>query len=423
MAKYGPLFSYWSRDWNVDIIDVIKRCAQAGANCVEIDNTLINHWSDQKLKEFRRMYEDLGIDVAFLCGFTRETNIISADPAIRKAATRSIIDEIRFVEKMGGRILDGTYVQPWNIGLEGRDRREAMDTSVACFKEMAAVAESSGVILCMEALNRYEADLVNTIAEAVEVLDRVNSPNVKITADNFHMHIEEDSIAQALKLGGNRIGHIHLGEANRKLPGQGKQINWNELFGTLRDMKYDGMFIFEPFTLHGGEVGRDVKLWRDLSNNATPEKLTIELSDCISFCKNKFEGASPSGLAHIGIFVIDIEVSKRLYCDVLDFSVEWEGSLPHTTGLIKITLIRNGDLAIELVRLPDHKPRVDGPVDHIAIKTGDVLKARERIINAGYVPEDGDITRDSNIFGTGGRWFFFRGPDGEHIELSDTIVE
>ncbi len=36
MAKYGPFFSYWSRDWELDIIDVIEKCEQAGASCTEI---------------------------------------------------------------------------------------------------------------------------------------------------------------------------------------------------------------------------------------------------------------------------------------------------------------------------------------------------------------------------------------------------
>ena len=424
MAKYGPLFTHWSRDWDdIDIVDVVKKCAQAGADCMEMHNWVIQDWPDHKLQDFRRLYEDLGVDVAYWCGFTPETNIFSADPAIREAATAKIIRDIRFVEKMGGRILDGTYVQPWNMGLEGRDRREALDTSVACFKEMAKVAEECGVMLSMEILNRFEGVLINTMAEAVEVLDRVESPNVQITADSFHMNIEEDGIASALRLGGNRVGHIHLGEANRRLPGNGSQINWNELFGTLRELNYDGMFIFEGFVLHGGSISEAVRVWRDLSDNATAEKLTEDLSRSISFVKNKFEGAVPGGLAHIGVFVSDLDVSKKFYSDLLDFEVLWEGSIPDAKGEIKIALIRNGDLTIELVRLPDHTPRPDGPVDHIAIRTGDVLKARERIIKAGYTPEGDDISRNDTIFGTGGRWFFFRGPDGEHIELADTVSD
>ncbi len=423
MAKYGPLFTYWSRDWELDIVDVVKKCAQAGADCMEMHTTVIENWTQPQLKDFRRLYEDLGIEIAYWCGFTPEANIISADPAVRKAATERIIHYIRFNEMMGARILDGTYVQPWNIGLDGRDRREALDTSVDCLKQMAAVAEDCGVILSMEILNRFEGVLVNTMVEAVEVLDRVNSPSLRITADSFHMNIEEDGIAPALMQGGSRIGHFHLGEANRKLPGNGSQINWNELFGTLRTLNYDGMFIFEGFTLHGGSIADDVRLWRDLSGNATPEKMTEDLSRSISFVRNKFEGPEVGGLAHIGVFVADLEVSKSFYRDLLDFSIVWEGEIQDPKGTTRIALIRNGDLTVELVRLPDHTPRTDGPVDHIAIKTRDVLQARERVLKAGYAIEGEDITRDPQIFGTGGRWFFFRGPDGEHLELADTVME
>lgn len=290
MAKYGPFFSYWSKDFQTDVYKVIKRCGEAGATCTELHSYLIEDWADSKLEDFRKYYEDTGVEVAYWCGYTPETNILSADPAVRRAAVDSVIHYVKFTSKMKARILDGTYIQPWNIYLdEGRTKEEALADGIGCIKQMAAAAEDLGVTLTMEILNRFEGALVNTMREAIDVLDAVGSPNLKITADTFHMNIEEDGIAETIKLGGDRIGQMHIGEANRRLPGNGSMINWDELFGALRDVGYDGMFIFEAFVLHGGTVARDVKLRHDLSGGATPGQMTEQLKESLSFVKNKFE--------------------------------------------------------------------------------------------------------------------------------------
>ncbi len=289
MAKYGPIYSYWSRDWDVDIIEVVKRASKAGVSCMEIHTTVIENWSKDKLSNFKKLYEDLGIEVAYWYGFTPETNIISANPAIREEGVKRTIKYIKFNDLMEAKILDGTYVQPWNVELEGRTREEAVDTSVECLRKMADAAEDYGVTLCMEILNRFEGAILNTMEQAVEIIDRVGSKNVKITADSYHMNIEEDGIESALRLGGRRIGHFHLGEANRRLPGNGTQINWDELFGTLKELEYDGMFIFEGFVLHGGQIAKEVKLRRDLSNGADENQMTIDLKKSIRFVKEKFE--------------------------------------------------------------------------------------------------------------------------------------
>ena len=67
----------------------------------------------------------------------------------------------------------------------------------------------------MEALNRFKGYLLNTAEEAVDFVTRVDRPNVKVMLDTFHMNIEEDSMEDAIRLIGDLLGHLHLGEANQ----------------------------------------------------------------------------------------------------------------------------------------------------------------------------------------------------------------
>lgn len=292
MAKYGPLFTYWSKDYKTDLFEVIDRCSQAGADCTEMHTYLFEDWSKEKRGDFVKKCKDSNVEIAHWCGFTPQTNVMSSDKEIREAAVESIIKYIKLASEMQGKILDGTYVQTWNFELEeGRTRKQALEDAIECLRKAVPAAEDYGITLCMEILNRFEGALVNTMSEALQIINAVKSPNLKITADIFHMNIEEDSITEAVEAGGSNMGHVHIGEANRRLPGKGKMIDWDLFFQCLKNVNYNGMFIFEAFVLPGGSVAKDVKLRRDLSNGASVETMTKELETSIKFVKNKFENA------------------------------------------------------------------------------------------------------------------------------------
>jgi len=77
------------------------------------------------------------------------------------------------------------------------------------------------------------------------------------------MNIEEDSLRGSLVETGTWLGHFHLGETNRRPPGRGR-MPWSEIFGALHEINYQGAVVMEPFLVPGGEVGRDISVYRDL---------------------------------------------------------------------------------------------------------------------------------------------------------------
>ncbi|MGC2577960.1 MAG: TIM barrel protein, partial [Terrimicrobiaceae bacterium] len=81
--------------------------------------------------------------------------------------------------------------------------------------------------------------------------------------DTFHMNIEEDSFRDSILESKGWLGHFHLGETNRRPPGFGR-MPWEEIFGALHDIDYQGAVVMEPFLVPGGEVGRDISVYRDL---------------------------------------------------------------------------------------------------------------------------------------------------------------
>jgi D-psicose/D-tagatose/L-ribulose 3-epimerase len=154
---------------------------------------------------------------------------------------------------------------------------------------LSKTAESLGIDLCLEVVNRFETFILNTSEEAVRYCNDVGSKRVKILLDTFHMNIEEDNIGDAIRLAGSYIGHLHVGEGNRKVPGKG-HLPWGEIGKALRDIHYKNGVVMEPFVLEGGQVGRDIKVWRDLSSNASPERMDKDIKESLEFLKKAFRG-------------------------------------------------------------------------------------------------------------------------------------
>ena len=122
--------------------------------------------------------------------------------------------------------------------------------------------------------------------EGLRYLSDVGNPACKLLLDVFHMNIEEDSIAQAIETAGDAIGHFHIGETNRRVPGRGR-MPWDEIVDALARAGYTGRIVMEPFLRMGGTVGKDIKVWRDLSGAADEAWLDREAQFALHFMRNK----------------------------------------------------------------------------------------------------------------------------------------
>ncbi len=131
-------------------------------------------------------------------------------------------------------------------------------------ESMRAVAEhagNSGVMLGLEALNRFECYLLNTHADAARFVREVDHPHCRMMYDTFHANIEEKSITGALEACRDVLAHVHISENDRSTPGQGG-VNWDETFTALQQIGYDGWLVVEAFGLALPEIAAATKIWR-----------------------------------------------------------------------------------------------------------------------------------------------------------------
>jgi D-psicose/D-tagatose/L-ribulose 3-epimerase len=222
--------------------------------------------SDAERDRLKSAADKAGIELTYCIGLTAEYDVASADEAVRRNGIAFLKRQAEMLKYMGGRELGGIIYGAWPGQLpDGEsDKRPYVDRSVESMKEVMKVAEDCGAVLNVEVVNRFEQFLLNTSEEAAQYVERVGSDHCKIMLDTFHMNIEEDSMRDAIVRAGGQLGHFHIGETNRRAPGRGR-MPWDEVAGALREIDYGGSLVMEPFLMPGGEVGRDIRVYRDLS--------------------------------------------------------------------------------------------------------------------------------------------------------------
>ncbi|MCM2374349.1 sugar phosphate isomerase/epimerase family protein [Aporhodopirellula aestuarii] len=199
--------------------------------------------------ELQNLVKNSGLKVAAVgtgAGMVKHgLSLTDPDPSKRKSAQEFVRSMIDF---------GGPFGAPAIIGsMQGRfggeiNHDQALDLLAESLEALAPHASTYNVPLIYEPLNRYETNLIKTIAEGVAFLDRLSTKNVKLLADLFHMNIEEANVADALRQGADAIGHIHFVDSNRRAAGLG-HTDFEPIAAALRDIKYDGYLCAEAFPL------------------------------------------------------------------------------------------------------------------------------------------------------------------------------
>ncbi|MFT5122666.1 MAG: sugar phosphate isomerase/epimerase [Kiritimatiellia bacterium] len=169
--------------------------------------------------------------------------LTNADSANRAQAVDFIKGMIDFGARHGAPAIIGSM--QGNVE-KGEAREAVLDRLAAGLNQLGQHAADQGVPLIYEPLNRYETNLFNTMASGVEFLGRLDTKNVVLLADLFHMNIEEASIGDAIRAAGSHIGHFHLADSNRRPAGFG-HTDMGEAAQALKDIGYTKYASAEAF--------------------------------------------------------------------------------------------------------------------------------------------------------------------------------
>lgn len=239
-ARKGPFV------YHDDVAEGCRKAAELGFDAVEIFAPSPEAINELPLTE---LLEKHGLKLAAVgtgAGMVKHGLHLCDPDADRREKAK---DFIKGIIKAGA-----AYGAPAIIGsMQGRwdavtDEATALGYLKAALTELGEFAKEQGTILIYEPLNRYETNLATTMKAGVELLAGVDSDNVKLLADLFHMNIEEACIADGLRDGGSHIGHVHFVDSNRQAAGRG-HMDYAPIVQALKDISYSGYASAEAFPI------------------------------------------------------------------------------------------------------------------------------------------------------------------------------
>lgn len=282
MNQIGLHIGYW---WGTgeenDVFRMLDLTHQAELDIMELNPAWLLNLSPAQRKDLLQKAKDYGMTLTLNGGLDATNDISCDDAAIREKGVQYCKEVLELMPELEMKVWSGINYSAWlrrplpeGNFLEEKERAKAF--SIESLQKIMPTAETVGVDYSFEVCNRYEQFLFNTSKEAVAFAEAVGSSRAKAHLDTYHMNIEEDNMFAAIIYAGvaNRLGHLHVGESNRRVPGVGaSQIDWKAFGTAVKQCGYHGAIVMEPFILTSAHNAVRTCTWRDLSGGADVNKL------------------------------------------------------------------------------------------------------------------------------------------------------
>ncbi len=227
----------WMRAESIE--ETVDRIARLGYDSIEIQGSPEIY----DTKKVKRLLDDSGISCWGSVTLMLELrNLLAKDKKQRADSVQYVKDVVRMVAELDGHMVS---VVPSTVGKilpEGKPE-EDWKYAVDSMKQVYEYAESVGILLGIEPINRFETYFINRGDQALALAKEVG-PKCGVCLDTFHMNIEEDEILPAIRRAKGKLIGFHVADNNRMAPGMGK-LDWGSIVKTLGEIGYDDVLSVE----------------------------------------------------------------------------------------------------------------------------------------------------------------------------------
>ena len=262
--KFGVHAGLWMARWTDEVAPILRVVADLGFDGVEVS---LLGMTDDRAAAMARLIRDHGLAVTCSDGLSRGADITSDDAGVRQAGLRHLQWAVRTAAGLGALGLAGVVYAPWGVFDPARKTDRAA-RSAEMLAQLDGTLRDHGMTLGIEAINRFETDLVNTASEAAALARATGSAHIGVLLDTFHLNIEEKDIRAAIAGAADRLVHFHVSDNDRGVPGSG-HIPWDQVVAGLHDARYEGWIVAEMFVRPGNPASTDLNIWRDIEPDAT----------------------------------------------------------------------------------------------------------------------------------------------------------
>jgi D-psicose/D-tagatose/L-ribulose 3-epimerase len=256
--RFGMNLLLWDDHLHDGLLPVLERLKSMGYEGVEApifapDEKLCAAWG--------KRLDDLGLARTAVTIRLDADNPISPDAAVRAAGVEATKRTLDCCQALGATVLCGPYHSAIGLFSGAGPTADEWRWGVDSMQQVAQHAQTCGVTLAVEYLNRFEIYLLTCAADAARFVREVDHPNCRMMFDTFHANIEEKNIRAAIVGCASHLTHVHISENDRSTPGRG-HVPWQDVFDGLRDAKYDGWLTVEAFGLALPAIAAATKIWR-----------------------------------------------------------------------------------------------------------------------------------------------------------------
>lgn len=259
--KLGVHAGLWMAKWTDEISPILKIIADIGFDGVEISLLGMDQY---KAKSLNRIIKDFKLEVTCSDGLSVNADITSHDPSIVSKGEEHLKWGIETASLLGSNYLAGVVYAPWGV-FDVKNKIIRTERSANALSKLDKVLIQHDVNLGIEAINRFETDLINTADEAKSLAEASNSKNIGVLLDTFHLNIEEKNIKSAIIKTGDYLKHFHISDNDRGVPGSG-HIPWNDVRDGLKAINYNNWIVAEMFVISGNPASSDLNIWRNIED-------------------------------------------------------------------------------------------------------------------------------------------------------------
>ena len=237
-ARGGP-FVFWD-----DLAAGCEKAAALGFDAVEIfapsADAIAADVVARLLEQHRLKLAALGTGAGLL---VHKLTLTSSESGVRERAVEFVRSLIDAGARFAAPAIVGSMQGRWGQGVE---KEHALGRLRAALNDLGEHAKRQAIPLLFEPLNRYETNLVNTLADGMALVQSLRTDNVKLLGDLFHMNIEEVDMAASVREAGPHLGHVHLADSNRQPAGYG-HTDFALIAAALKEINYGGYLSAECF--------------------------------------------------------------------------------------------------------------------------------------------------------------------------------
>lgn len=255
----------WTSPFSSESVSLFPKIRKMGYDAVEIpveDPLLIDTGIVKKA------LADNGLKPIICGAFGPGRDLTHEDPSFHQTSFDYIQQCLQISAELGASFVAGPmYSAVGKARLVSPEQKKIeWDRAVTNLHKVCLMAEKAGQEIALEALNRFETDLVNTTEDLMRLIADINHPAAKVLLDGFHMNIEEPDIEKAIAMAGDKLIHVQVSENYRGTPGTG-QTRWDAYKRGLEKVNYTGTVTIESFTPEIKELAGAVCIWRPLAES------------------------------------------------------------------------------------------------------------------------------------------------------------